>query len=185
MARHSTKRLPAADLPHVFERFYRVEKSRAAAPVGAGIDPSSDDRGAKNAASYQAICLPRPCTGGWKECPKPSSRPDQHSSVCSRPGSAKMATVCRLYSSRPDHNNQSSPIPGLGPTLEPSLMCSGAALPSGLQRPGDRAAPGIRQLKSGRGQDAGGRGFQNRRGSNWAQRECWLDTFKRQPSTNP
>jgi CheY-like chemotaxis protein len=31
-----------------------------------------------------------------KEPPKPSSRPDQCSSVCSRPGSAKMATVCRL-----------------------------------------------------------------------------------------
>ena len=29
--------IPAADLPHVFERFYRVEKSRAAAHGGAGI----------------------------------------------------------------------------------------------------------------------------------------------------
>jgi two-component system sensor histidine kinase BaeS len=29
--------IPAADLPHVFERFYRVEKSRAAALGGAGI----------------------------------------------------------------------------------------------------------------------------------------------------
>jgi signal transduction histidine kinase len=29
--------IPAADLPHVFERFYRVEKSRAAAQGGAGI----------------------------------------------------------------------------------------------------------------------------------------------------
>jgi two-component system sensor histidine kinase BaeS len=29
--------IPAADLPHVFERFYRVEKSRAATSGGAGI----------------------------------------------------------------------------------------------------------------------------------------------------
>ena len=29
--------IPAADLPHVFERFYRVEKSRDAARGGAGI----------------------------------------------------------------------------------------------------------------------------------------------------
>ena len=29
--------IPAADLPHLFERFYRVEKSRAAAHGGAGI----------------------------------------------------------------------------------------------------------------------------------------------------
>jgi two-component system, OmpR family, sensor histidine kinase BaeS len=29
--------IPAADLPHVFERFYRVEKSRAATAGGAGI----------------------------------------------------------------------------------------------------------------------------------------------------
>jgi len=34
---------------------------------------------------------------------KLSSRPDQRSSVCSRPESAAMATVCRLHSSRPDH----------------------------------------------------------------------------------
>ena len=29
--------IPATDLPHVFERFYRVEKSRDAARGGAGI----------------------------------------------------------------------------------------------------------------------------------------------------
>ena len=29
--------IPAADLPHVFERFYRVEKSRDHARGGAGI----------------------------------------------------------------------------------------------------------------------------------------------------
>ena len=34
---NSGEAIPAADLPHLFERFYRVEKSRDRAPGGAGI----------------------------------------------------------------------------------------------------------------------------------------------------
>src|ERR1035437_3079103 len=33
----------------------------------------------------------------------PMRRPDQRSSVCSRPGSVTMTTVCRLYPSSTDH----------------------------------------------------------------------------------
>jgi len=51
---------------------------------------SSADEGSKDLE----ILVLRRAVGG--NALRPSSRPDQRSSVCSRPGSATMATVCRL-----------------------------------------------------------------------------------------
>ena len=67
--------IPPADLPHVFERFYRVEKSRTAAAGGAGIGLAIARELVESFVGHMGIASADGMTEVWFTLPTVSGRP--------------------------------------------------------------------------------------------------------------